>query len=163
MAIQVSVSVEDLDKLKNDMRRAAKELPRQIYLALVKATRLVQTTARRDYLSGPRPQKLGVVTGTLRRSIGAIVRMARNEGVGEVGTNVIYAAIHEFGNREAIDIFPRRKRALHFKLGSRDVFAKHVRIEPDRIRPRPFLQPALSKCSEQIERLLADAVDKELR
>lgn len=53
--------------------------------------------AQRNYLSGPRPTVLGVVSGRLRGSIDVAVE---NDGIqvrGRIGSNVPYAARHEFG------------------------------------------------------------------
>ena len=46
-----------------------------------------------DYLRGPRPELLGVVTGKLMQSITYKVYT----DYAEVGTNLAYAAIHEYG------------------------------------------------------------------
>ena len=62
----------------------------------------VARTAQKDYLSGPRPQKLGVITNRLRGSLSEgkpgfllDVTTQRLQITGTVGTNVTYAAIHE--------------------------------------------------------------------
>lgn len=55
--------------------------------------------AQRTYLRGPRPQKLGIVTGRLFRSITTSVDVAPTEVVGVIGTNVPYARRHELGFR----------------------------------------------------------------
>jgi phage gpG-like protein len=51
-----------------------------------------------QYLTGPRPEKLGVITNRLRRSIRRSAAQIVGESVlSSIGTNVEYAAIHEFG------------------------------------------------------------------
>ena len=67
-----------------------------------------------------------VDTGRLRGSIthNATARMV------EVGTNVIYAAIHQFGG----DIVPKTAKALRFKVGGKWAMTKKVTIPA-----RPFL------------------------
>jgi phage gpG-like protein len=57
----------------------------------------VERTSKYNYLSGPRPEKLGVVTGRLRNSILAKVTTTRSKIIGEIGTNVIYGRFHEEG------------------------------------------------------------------
>jgi phage gpG-like protein len=53
--------------------------------------------AKREYLSGPRPEKLGVVTGNLRASVRASVDSNGTiKGILSAGP-LPYAAIHEFG------------------------------------------------------------------
>ena len=64
----------------------------------------VEITSKKDYLSGPRPGTLGVVTGRLRNSIRSDVITDRNTLRGEVGTSVIYGKIHE----EGLGRFPKR-------------------------------------------------------
>ena len=54
-------------------------------------------TAKKEYLTGPRPEKLGVVTGRLLTSIKTRVFESGKSVVGEIGTNVIYARRHEEG------------------------------------------------------------------
>ena len=51
--------------------------------------------AKEDYLSGPRPQKLGVVTHRLRSSVSQ--NEFRPPGYIEFGTDVVYGPAHEFG------------------------------------------------------------------
>lgn len=48
----------------------------------------------------------------------------------EIGTNLRYAAIHQFGGV----IKPKNKQRLFFMLGDRKIFARQVTI-----KPRPFL------------------------
>ena len=72
------------------------------------------TTAKKDYLSGPRPDKLDVVTGRLRNSITALVQeTAPHEFELSFGSNVVYARIHELGGpvtRNGKTIFEMKKR-----------------------------------------------------
>ena len=54
--------------------------------------------SKKNRLSGPRPQFLGVRTGRLRSSItaGKTIKSG-NEYIEKIGTNVSYGTIHEFG------------------------------------------------------------------
>lgn len=54
-------------------------------------------TAQRLYLSGPRPEVLDVRTTRLRQSIVTEVEVDGNNIIGRIGSNVPYAAFHEFG------------------------------------------------------------------
>ena len=66
-----------------------------------------------------------------------------------VGTNVIYAAIHQFGG----DIKPKKAKALHFQVDGNSVFAKRVTIPA-----RPFL--GIGPADEAaIEDAIQDEVD----
>ena len=53
--------------------------------------------AQRFYLSGPRPEILDVRTGRLRGSVATEVEVNGNDVTGRIGSNVPYAAFHEFG------------------------------------------------------------------
>jgi len=57
----------------------------------------VQSIAQAQYLSGPRPQKLGVISGRLWGSITAKSDRKGNTITGKTGTNVMYGPKHEFG------------------------------------------------------------------
>ena len=75
------------------------DVPKLMESTVRVAQNLGRNTAKLKYLSGPRPERLGVITGRLRNSIAAPppIRSSRGDVVGYVGTNVVYARIHEFG------------------------------------------------------------------
>ena len=80
-----------LGKLVPATRKAASD-------ALGRGLELVRSLAQREYLSGPRPSRLGVVTTRLRNSISWRVTETRDGGiVGRIGTTVPYGRFHEFG------------------------------------------------------------------
>lgn len=89
--------------------------------------------SKSEYLSGPRPAKLGVLTGRLRSSITHQVTGQGKDLVGEVGTNVIYGRVHEFG-------YPERN-----------------------IPARPFLNPALTDMERRVIELFGGAVQIAIR
>jgi phage gpG-like protein len=73
-------------------------------------------------------------TGTLRRSITSSVNMGANTIQGQVGTNVEYAAIHEYGGTVHIpELVPKHAKALHFLVKGSDVFAKRVKAHDVKI------------------------------
>ncbi len=55
------------------------------------------TVIQREYLSGPRPEKLDARTTRLRGSITSEVTQNDKGVTGRVGTNIKYGAFHEFG------------------------------------------------------------------
>ena len=55
----------------------------------------VQRVAQTKYLTGPRPHRLGVISGRLRGDIKGRAKRHGNRVVGITGTNVSYGAIHE--------------------------------------------------------------------
>jgi len=151
----IEITTTDVEKFRRDMEEAKSKLPRQFYLALQRATRLVQTRSREEYLSGPRPRRLGVVSGDLRRSIKTAVFMRGSEGAGAVFSRLTYAPVHEFGARI------RAKRGKYLRFRTRD--GLWHRVSEVVIPARPFLRTALRDCRSQIEELFADAIQKTLR
>lgn len=63
-------------------------------------------------------------TGMLRASLETKVSGSGQKTVGILGTNLIYARIQEQGG----DIYPRTAKFLHFFIGGKEIFTKHVRI-----------------------------------
>jgi len=58
---------------------------------------LIAGRAQNSYLSGPRPQRLGVVTGRLRGSIATKTEVKGDDIIGTIGTAVPYGRFHELG------------------------------------------------------------------
>jgi len=129
--------------------------------AMEGSLRDVVQIAQNDYLTGPRPQKLGVGENRLRGSLwpGAqesrtkVVSVSLGEVVGRVGTSVPHGKIHEYGTVGAggtlPDIIPKRAKALRFQVGSgsgaRWVYAKRVKMPP-----RPYIRPAIKDAKQKI-------------
>lgn len=110
--------------------------------------------AQEDYLSGPRPKRLGRVTNRLAGSLELddhetmtrVLNAKDFEVVGRFGTRVPYGPVHELGTVGAggqlPDIVPRDDNPtglLHFQ--TRD--GRWVRTKKVAIPPRPFAGPAL--------------------
>ncbi len=120
-------------------------------------------TTQKDYLSGPRPTKLGTVTNRLRSSITTKTETSGNVIETSVGTNVKYAAIHEFGGQ--IQATPSMYGFFWAKFyESKDVKWKRMALGLKRkghinIPARPFLRPgvmdSLPIYKRNIERVLA--------
>jgi phage virion morphogenesis protein len=91
---------------------------------------------RGDPAGRPSGYKTMIRSGRLMRSMTA---HASSHQV-EVGTNVVYAAIHQFGGTtKPHEIRPRRKQALAFTSGGENVVVKSVHHPGSRIPARPFL------------------------
>jgi len=58
---------------------------------------LVAGIAQREFLSGPRPARLGVVSGRLAGSLSPEVQVSANSVTGRITSSAPYAAFHEFG------------------------------------------------------------------
>lgn len=109
---------------------------------------------RNNRLTGPRPFFLGVRSGALRASITfAPTIKSGDEYKTEIGTNIIYARIHEFGGI----IKAKNAPYLVFQAGyGTKVFSKKggllkrpqemtrwVRVKEVTMPSRPFMRPAL--------------------
>lgn len=129
------------------------ELHRALEAGLVDSANRVVSIAKRKYLRGPRPGKLGVVTGSLLRSL-RVDRRGLPFAV-EIGSDLVYAPVHEFG----ATIRPRKAEYLHFK--TRD--GAWVRTKEVTIPARPFLQPALDDATPEFEQIFAKAIRRVAR
>lgn len=93
-------------------------------------------------------QILNVQSGNLRRSI--TVNML-SELSGEVGTNLIYAPVHEFGATIHAKNFPY----LHFKVGAKGIRGKEggewVMVKQVTIPPRPYFKPTFKENLSKIK------------
>ena len=84
-------------------------------------------------------------SGNLRRSI---THEAKAD-FAKVGTNVVYAPVHEFG----ATIIPKTAKFLRFKVGGRWVRTKKVIIPP--YKGKGFLRPALKEKKTKIMDIFA--------
>lgn len=119
-----------------------------------------QATSKKDYLSGPRPDKLGVVTGRLRSSIALKFKKEENVSQIDLGSNVDYAPVHELGFTGTVSIrsFIRRIRSRDVKqkqfsfknksglktvMISKGTGTVRAHTRNVNIKARPFLMPAV--------------------
>lgn len=97
--------------------------------------RTLSAAARRAGVSPLRGRTL-TDTGRLRASI---THVLDRDSV-SVGTNVVYAAIHQFGGTTGPRIIrARNKKSLAFQAGGRTVFRRSVRHPGSRVPRRAFL------------------------
>ena len=129
-----------------------KALPGQIGRAVSDFALSAIRTSKEKYLTGPRPEKLGVVTGRLRSSIRAKVEARPDRIVAKFGTDVPYAAIHEFGGTTPPrTILPRKAGVLSWVSGGKRFFASKVNHPGGKVRARPFLRPAIEENIKPLE------------
>ena len=96
-----------------------------------------------------KPGNLHVRSGYLRRSIIGTVEDRYKYLVASLSSNVVYAAIHEYGGK----IKAKNSAYLKFTVEGRWVTLKEVYI-----RPRPFLRPAVEKNLDKIEDIISETV-----
>ena len=127
----IAITVKGMENLPQKMRRFRMGILARVASMLKLIGQEVAGNAREDYLSGPRPEKLGTVTGQLRTS--TVYKVMGNRVV--IGSNLKYARIHEFGGV----IKAKNSPFLVFKIGKQWISVKQVTIPA-----RPFLRPALA-------------------
>ena len=98
-------------------------------------------------------QVLRVRTGRLRRSITQRVEVEGSRVMGYVGTNVEYAAAHEYGIRGSIGVREHLRRSKQGKQFSVRAHLRNVNI-PE----RSFLRSALADMKEQIVNGMVTAI-----
>jgi len=137
---EMTIEIRGLNKLRKKMDAATEQT---VILRGLKLSGLFLVRwTRRFRLTGPRPEFLGVRSGRLRSSIS--VRAVRKMGDSyraSIGTNVVYARIHERGGI----IRAKNQEFLTFNIpgvGFRK--ARSVTIPP-----RPFLKPAIERKDNQ--------------
>lgn len=137
----------------------ARNSPKQMERGLKKSVFKISNQMRNEGASNA-PAK----TGTLRRSITA--DFSRGGLKGSVGTNVVYARIHDQGGTiRAHEIRPKNGRFLHFWVDGKEVFTKLVRKPSRKVLPyrgKGYLTPAFKKQkSGAAERTIINLVTKE--
>jgi len=111
-------------------------------------------TAGAQLIVNDAKERAPVLTGTLRRYLHSS-KPTRKSGQWEVqvGTNLRYAAIHEYGGI----IKAKNKPFLVFKIGGKLIFTKSVQIPA-----RPYLRPAFDSQKDaaitEVGEALADLV-----
>ncbi len=94
--MEFQVDITGIQKLINKLQASVKDAVIKQSLDLGGA--LLAGWSKKNRLTGPRPQYLGVVTGRLRSSIA--FTKTQHEGntyFTKIGTNVVYGPQHEFG------------------------------------------------------------------
>lgn len=99
-------------------------LAKSVVRAMNRVTIGVQAHVKADKLSG---QVLHVQTGTLRRSINREVRVNGGEIEGIVGTNVEYAAAHEYGFHGTVTVRAHIRR-ISTSIKSQAIGSMHNRV-----------------------------------
>lgn len=119
--IQMVINRKEFDRLLKKL--SAEEQDKVIRESLYESAQYLTGWIKTNKLSGPRPINLGVVTGRLRSSIStAPTQKQGNVYRAIIGTNVVYARRHEYGD---VELGITHKKGLG-------------------IPPRPFMRPAVS-------------------
>jgi len=132
------------------LRRKPEEMRRALIPAMEKCMAVAEGTAKREYLSGPGPSKLQRRSGRLRGSITTEVSATPTGVEGALGTNVIYARIHEKGGV----IRPKVADALRFMVPGVGWRTAQKVVIP----PRPFMRPSVAGNLDRFKGVFADSL-----
>lgn len=135
-------------KVTSRIPQATGGLMRAVAMGLADVGEVLISDIQTNYLSGPRPGKLGVGSGDLRSSITKQVGRTGSLMWVRVGPRGIpYARIHVFGGT----ILPKRKEYLKFKINGRWIMTKKVVIPA-----RDYLRPPLEKGRTKFQMMIAN-------
>ena len=148
----IKVRIIGTEKAVESLARKQQAIFSDIRDAVTKGANMVRSTAMSDYLRGPRPQKLGVVSGDLYRSIHPWVDFEKDSIIGKVGTNVWYGVQWETGK---IPPGPKHKPVR----GAQRTPKGAPKGPPASQKTRPFLKPALKDRQKDIFDLIRKAVN----
>jgi HK97 gp10 family phage protein len=132
--------------------KVAAALRRAVEAEAIKLTAYV----KEQKLSG---QALKTQTGTLQRSINYQLQDEGDRIAATVGTNVVYAGIHEYGGTTRAHVIEARQgKALAFQMGGQDVFFKRVNHPGSHMPERSFLRSSLEENAGSIKAAIEQAV-----
>lgn len=146
--------------------RATPAIKAEVDLAVQKLGYALQLRVQSAYLRGPRPTRLGVVTGRLLRSITQTSGDGRSRFVSTpttatfyVGTNVEYAAGWEYGFTRRVGAGARGGPRTLMGKALESYIAKHP-PGSKAVPARPFLAPALADLRQRITDELTAALKR---
>ena len=149
------------DKLKAWMATRYPEMEKGVQTSMARLVISLARKIKEEKLSG---QVLKNQTGRLRRSITPNIRGMGTQIVGEVGTNVEYAAIHEYGGKTPPhEILPKRGRALAFMMGGKQVIVRKVNHPGSKMPERSFMRTALKEMEPEIRASFENAISQVIR
>lgn len=168
MGFGIVIVAKGLDNFPTKLRKLRALVISRVPMMLKQAGAEVARQSSEEYLSGPRPDKLGRVSGDLARSIG---NEAKKGGINRIngdtitiGTNLVYARAHEQGFRGTVNV-PAHERRMKVVFGRyRGTILQRVGPHSRKmnIKPRPFLSTALRDSKKPIKTIIQRMIDKSL-
>ena len=144
MAVSLNIEVIGTEQIAKKFQSASQRASQVMREKMQSALFLLESGIK-DKMSG---KVLKVRTGRLRSSVTSRVESAGGDIVGRVGSNVVYAPVHEYG---AV-ITPKRGKYLTFQVDGH-----WVRVRSVRIPRRPIWEPTLKENQEKIRNLFRTA------
>ena len=149
MPVELEINIDD-HQLKAWSKNTARNIPVFTLRGVKKSMALVWSSVGRHLVGG---NPLNVRSNRLRSSITAkIYKAGKKEVVGVIGTNIEYAAIHEFGGT----IRPKKGKYLRFQTRDK---SWHTVTEV-KMPKRPFMEPSLRENLKKITKILKEEMQK---
>jgi len=161
----IQLEISGMNTVLDRINGAGKRLRGQLLTAVKTAARRIDKQAKVNLSN----RALHVRSGTLRSSIRIEIDSAKLEGI--VGTNVIYAKIHEFGGTTKAHIIrPRNAKVLRFatamslktKKATKYAYTMEVKHPGSKIPARPYLHPAYRSAQSEIVHDFQQALQRTL-
>jgi hypothetical protein len=171
--LATSVAVAGVERVTAHLGSISEATRRQVLAALQRLAIKVQAIANERYLHGPRPGRLGVISGRLTRSLHVRTSDTPTEISASTGTNLAYGRHWELGFHgvETVSAHVRRMASRNVHAVSRDASGRLrrtpvaqgivlVRAHSRTVRddPRPFLGPALDDVRPEVIPTISQAV-----
>lgn len=145
------------EQYEKKLKTWAKNSPEAIERGLNKAATEIIGTARTQHLSGPKMawgktggflrSTLAAPTGTLKGSLAKRVSVTAGKIIAQVGSNLKYARIHEYGGT----IMAKGSGRLHFVVNGIHYTPKSVKI-PE----RPYLRPSVDSQRKRTLQIISE-------
>ena len=137
-----------------------------VFQALKQGMMVAEQISQTKYLTGPRPEKLGVVTGLLRSSVKSGAYLGGDPGTfatGVLSANTEYARIHEYGGTTRPHrIEAKNVRNLKFFWKKKGIWFLGPRVNHpgSKIPARPYLTPAIEDSLPVIADMIQASIDR---
>lgn len=159
--IEATLDTRDLDRASRVMAKAPETFVEQMRLANMESSAALVKRIKEGKLRG---QVLNRITGTLLRSWAAKVppKFAGDGWLGGAGSNLDYAAFHEFGYKGAIAVRAHERQSRRTRTASGNFRRRkpgspthHVRAYTRHLdyKGRPYARPALEEIRDKVREI----------
>jgi phage gpG-like protein len=168
--VSVSIKIElDANSRRwlRDLREFAPKVMGAVAQAMERENALSVGAITTERLSFPKEGPtvaigLRVITNRLRGSIRATVpEISGTDVTSTIGSNVKYAAIHEFGGRTAPHVIKAKPgKTLAFSIGGKQVFAKSVNHPGSKMPARRYVSGVVEERAPRYTEAIGAAIEK---
>ena len=157
-----------IQKFADDLSQLVKTgaLGKALHRGTIEVGVEAKKATQRDFLRGPRPSRLGAITGNLRRSVRKKttprrdhIRLTLSAGGGPA--QVDYAAIHEYGFSGSVQVKQHTRSTAFGRPVAPFTVGPYTRNMT--IRPRPYLRPGRDKALKEAPRIFTSEIGRTIR